>query len=335
NAMNNGILHAVAAGNSGKDIDSSSLNASYPASYNLDNIITVAATDKNDQYPSWSNYGTRSVDLAAPGVNILSTIPNNIYANYSGTSMATPHVTGVAALEWSLSPNLSISTVKNILMTKGDPISGAKTVSNMRLNAYKVLSPDYFLSSSLASQSLNAPSSTTSTITVNPFNGFSGNVNLAYSQLPTGVTASFDKTSTSSSSVLTLTVGSTTPAGVYDIIITGTSGSIVRSVSIPLTVKQTTSILINTDKTTYSKNSFAYITVTVSDVRGSLSGASVSMTVKDPKNTLSSSTGTTNSMGQVTFKYKIGTNAGTYNISASSTPTNHLLGSNTGSLKVQ
>jgi subtilisin family serine protease len=133
-----GILFVAAAGNSSANNDAA---AQYPASYSAANVISVAATDKNDNLASFSDYGATTVDLAAPGVSIYSTLPNNRYGTYSGTSMATPLVSGVAALCWAYDTDATVAEVKNAILNGADKISSlsGKVVSGGRLNAYNTL----------------------------------------------------------------------------------------------------------------------------------------------------------------------------------------------------
>lgn len=135
-----GILFIAAAGNSTNDNDA---NPSYPASYNNANIIAVASIDSNGALSSFSNWGATSVDLGAPGRGIWSTVPKSSrgrivsgYASYNGTSMATPHVTGGAALYAASHPGASASQIKNAIMNSTVPTSSlsGKTVTGGRLN---------------------------------------------------------------------------------------------------------------------------------------------------------------------------------------------------------
>ncbi len=117
NAIAAGQLFIAAAGNSGVDAD---ISAHYPSSYTLDNIISVAATDHNDLKAGFSNWGLTSVDLAAPGVSIYSSIPGGGYARYQGTSMAAPQVAGAAGLIYSLNPSLTPIEIKALLLDNVD-----------------------------------------------------------------------------------------------------------------------------------------------------------------------------------------------------------------------
>ena len=116
-----GMVFVAAAGNETNDNDAM---PAYPASFDLDCVIAVAATDHNDDIASFSNWGATTVDLGAPGVDIWSTIPTSMgsYGNMSGTSMATPHVTGASALILAADPTLTASKVKSLLLEYADPI---------------------------------------------------------------------------------------------------------------------------------------------------------------------------------------------------------------------
>jgi subtilisin family serine protease len=144
-AGSKGQLVVAAAGNDGYNNDSNPYR-SYPASYDLPNIVAVAATDSRDGRPNWSNYGKTTVDLGAPGVGIWSTVPGGGYASYSGTSMATPHVTGAAALLLSKNASLGYSQLKSLILNNVDRVSSLnkKTVTGGRLNVAKALAATPF-----------------------------------------------------------------------------------------------------------------------------------------------------------------------------------------------
>ena len=107
------ILFVAAAGNSTTNLDQ---YASYPASYDLDNIISVAAHDRSGQLAYFSSYGANSVDIVAPGVDILSSVPGGGWDSYSGTSMATPHVTGMLGLIKSVAEDYAAAELKAYLL---------------------------------------------------------------------------------------------------------------------------------------------------------------------------------------------------------------------------
>ena len=142
-ADSKGHLVVAAAMNGGSDWvgDDNDQLPYYPASHQTDNVISVAASNKRDALTSFSNYGATSVDLAAPGEGIYSTVPGNAYAYGTGTSMATPHVTGTAALLKSKFPELSETAIKDKILSSVDPKVGlkGKTVTGGRLNAVKAL----------------------------------------------------------------------------------------------------------------------------------------------------------------------------------------------------
>jgi len=134
-ANNQGCIFVAAAGNDASDNDAL---PQYPASYELPNVISVAATDSNDDLASFSNYGATSVDLAAPGVEIVSTYLNGETETLQGTSMACPHVAGALALLVSESEDIEPAAAKQALLESVDEVAGlaGKVVSGGRLNVF-------------------------------------------------------------------------------------------------------------------------------------------------------------------------------------------------------
>ncbi len=134
-----GMLFVAAAGNNGADLNTEAFTT--PAGFELPNIISIAASDENDELAHFSNYGTSLVDLAAPGVDIYSTYPGNTYVNMSGTSMATPMVTGAAALLFEENSELTPAEIKAILMNTSDKLESltGSSASEGRLNLHNAL----------------------------------------------------------------------------------------------------------------------------------------------------------------------------------------------------
>lgn len=134
-ALDRDVLFVAAAGNSAYDNDVPGKMA-VPASYDFGNIISVAAVDRNNKLASFSSYGLKTVDIAAPGVDILSTSPKNKYMTLPGTSMACPHVSGSAALYWSKYPNAKMIEVKAAILNSAIPVSSlsGKVLTGGKLN---------------------------------------------------------------------------------------------------------------------------------------------------------------------------------------------------------
>lgn len=135
---NAGITVVVAAGNNGGDNDAV---PRYPSSYAFENIISVAGSDTSDNLLGFSNYGATSIDLAAPGAGILSTLPGGGYGAISGTSMAAPHVTGTVALLASVRPNATVAQIRSAILDSADhvPALTGKVATGGRLNAFAAL----------------------------------------------------------------------------------------------------------------------------------------------------------------------------------------------------
>jgi thermitase len=136
-------LFVAAAGNGGEDGvgDDNDVRGSYPCAYSLANVICVAASDHRDGLATFSNYGSTSVDLAAPGVSIASTWPGGGYSWSSGTSMATPHVSGAAALLWTANPNATVHDIDSAIRAGVDAAQAFanRTSTGGRLNVLRSL----------------------------------------------------------------------------------------------------------------------------------------------------------------------------------------------------
>lgn len=136
-----GALFVAAASNSA---DNNDTNPAYPATYPVANIVSVAAIDNRGRLAEFSNYGSKTVHIAAPGKEIYSTWKGGTYQFLSGTSMATPHVSGLAALLWNREPHLTALDVKSRLMAGARPLGALrkKTISGGLLNAHYTLNQE-------------------------------------------------------------------------------------------------------------------------------------------------------------------------------------------------
>ncbi|MCB0368978.1 MAG: S8 family serine peptidase [Bdellovibrionales bacterium] len=137
-AYDHHVLVVSAAGNSAKNNDSTAM---YPANYNIPSNISIAATTDTDKLASFSNYGVQSVHVASPGVYIYSSLPGNIFGSMSGTSMATPFVSGAAALALRESPALTGYQLKSLIISTADPINGltGKVQTGARIDVYNLV----------------------------------------------------------------------------------------------------------------------------------------------------------------------------------------------------
>ena len=269
------ILFVAAAGNDAVDNDQ---NPHYPSNYEHESVLSVASTDRNDNMSDFSQWGLTSVDLGAPGSAIYSTVPGNSYATYSGTSMATPHVAGVAALVLSLNPELSTSELKQLLMSSGDDNTQlqGKTVSGKRLNANRALeeadpTPSFKLSVTPTSQQITAGDTATYTFEIGSIAEWDGVVDLEL--VRDLAQASLSATTAMPGDTVTLTVPTleATQWGSYNFTVNGSSGELAKQKSVRLLVDPV------------GLNDFTYSNETLVDIPDNdTAGISSVITVNDP-----------------------------------------------------
>jgi len=234
------ILFVAAAGNDAYDNDAQS---SYPSGYPHDSVLSVASTTHTDSMSSFSQWGLTTVDLGAPGSDVLSTVPGGGYASFSGTSMATPHVTGAAALTWSVNPALSAIEMKALLMSSGDDNAAlaGKTASGKRLNVKNALdnadpTPGFTLTPTPTSSTIVAGETATYSFNVGSIADWSGDVALTLADSLGGATLSTDTATPGATFELTVPTTDETQWGEYTFTVTATSDDLVKESTVRLMV---------------------------------------------------------------------------------------------------
>lgn len=235
-----GMLFISSAGNAGENNDEV---AHYPSSYDsVDSVMAVAATTHSDYKSGFSNYGRTSVDLGAPGSSIYSTVPNDGYSSKSGTSMASPHAAGAAALLLAANPGLTHIEVKALLMETGDPLDALanNTVSGKRINVANAIeaasNPSWYIRTDLAAGSIKQGETAQFDFTVQSINNWQGDVALEVSG-DLNATISSNPLPAGGSATISVLTAENTPVGDYQLTLTARSGDTVRTQIFNVTVE--------------------------------------------------------------------------------------------------
>ncbi|MBB1346797.1 S8 family serine peptidase [Pseudoalteromonas sp. SG45-2] len=247
------LLFVAAAGNDTIDND---VNPHYPSNYENASVLSVASTDQTDGISWFSHYGLTSVDMGAPGNAILSTTPGESYASYSGTSMATPHVAGAAALVLSINPELSTQELKDLLMNSGDANAALQgvTVAGTRLNVNQALidadpTPGFKISADPLTQQIEAGQATNYTFTIGSIAEWDEEVTLELSTTLGGAYLSSLTARPGDEVMLNVETDTNTQWGEYELTVTATAGDIVKEQSVKLMVQP-----VGLNDFTYSSN---------------------------------------------------------------------------------
>ncbi|TMO75281.1 peptidase S8 [Pseudoalteromonas sp. S3785] len=247
------LLFVAAAGNDTIDND---VNPHYPSNYENASVLSVASTDQTDNISWFSHYGLTSVDMGAPGSAILSTTPGESYASYSGTSMATPHVAGAAALVLSINPELNTQELKELLMSSGDANAALQgvTVAGTRLNVNQALidadpTPGFKISANPLTQQIVAGQATNYTFTIGSIAEWDEEVTLELSSALGGAYLSASTARPGDDVMLNVETDTDTQWGEYELTVTATAGDIVKEQSVKLMVQP-----VGLNDFTYSSN---------------------------------------------------------------------------------